>query len=62
MVKTLLLINIFISNIETSNEDMSITSSHELIKVSAFLENPRIVTSVKCQEVTMSGYVHDWWV
>lgn len=45
---------------ETSNEDnVSITSSHELIKVSVFLENPRIVTSVKCQEVMVSGHLFD---
>lgn len=45
-----------------NNEDMTITNAHELIKLSAFLENPRIVTYVKCQEVTVSGYLHDWWV
>lgn len=44
---------------DSRNDDES-SGSHELVKISKFLENPTIITRVKCQEVTYAGYFHEW--
>ncbi|KAK7591044.1 hypothetical protein V9T40_002657 [Parthenolecanium corni] len=47
---------------DDSRTEEESSSSHELVKISKFLENPTIITRVKCQEVTYAGYFHECYL
>lgn len=50
----------FIAFAVVKNEDVVDGNLNDLIKLSTFLENPRIIAHVNCQEITFANYKHEW--